>query len=56
MKTILLAVVAALAIGAGAAALLSATQKTAYMAYTTSGARVSEPGHNLVGPAWTGRI
>jgi uncharacterized protein YxeA len=56
MKTILLAVVAAVLIGAGAAALLSTTQKTAYVAYTTSGARVSEPGHNLVGPAWTGNL
>ncbi|WP_375457788.1 hypothetical protein [uncultured Enterovirga sp.] len=56
MKTIALAVVAAILLGAGAAALLSTTQKTAYVAYTTSGARVSVPGHNLVGPAWSGRI
>ena len=56
MKTILLAVVAAVLLGAGAAALLSTTQKKAYVAYTTPSARVSEPGHTLVGPAWTGDI
>ncbi|MDB5512851.1 MAG: hypothetical protein JWR08_2334 [Enterovirga sp.] len=54
MKTIVLAVVAALALGALAAALLTGAQRTAYQAYATSGARVSEPGHNLVGPTWSG--
>lgn len=56
MKTIVLAILCTVLIGAGAAAVLSTTQKTAYMAYATSGARVSEPGHNLVGPTWSGRI
>jgi DNA-binding transcriptional regulator of glucitol operon len=56
MKTIVLAVIATLAIAAAAAAVLSGSQRTAYQAYATSGARVSEPGHNLVGPNWSGRI
>lgn len=56
MRTILLAVVASLALGGLAAALLTSTQKTAYEAYATSGARVSQPGHNLVGPNWSGQI
>lgn len=56
MKTIVLAVLAALALGGVAAALLASSQKTAYQAYATSGARVSEPGHNLVGPKWSGQI
>lgn len=56
MKTIVLAMLATILIGAGAAALLSTAQKTAYKAYSTSGARVSEPGHNLVGPTWSGDI
>lgn len=55
MKTIVVAAVAALILGVGAAAVLSLGQKNAYEAYTTSGARVSEPGHNLVGPRWSGQ-
>lgn len=54
MKTILLAIVAAAILGIGAATILGQNQKLAYEAYSTSGARVSEPGHNLVGPRWTG--
>ena len=56
MKTIAFAVVAAVALGALAAVLLANSQRTAYQAYATSGARVSEPGHNLVGPKWSGQI
>ncbi len=56
MKTIVLASLAALVIAAGAAALLAGTQKRAYEAYTTSGARVSDPGHNLVGRTWSGQV
>ena len=37
-----------------AAALLINSQQLAYQAYNTSGARVSDPGHNLVGPNWSG--
>ena len=55
MKVMLLAVVAAVVLGAGAAFVLSQSQETAYEAYATTGARVGDPGHNLVGPHWTGR-
>lgn len=55
MRTIILAIVATVALGVAAAAVLSTTQKAAYEAYVTTGARVSEPGHNLVGPRWTGQ-
>ena len=55
MKVMLLAVVAAVVLGAGAAFVLSQSQETAYEAYATTGARVGDPGHNLVGPNWTGR-
>ncbi|MFE1599853.1 hypothetical protein [Methylobacterium sp. ID0610] len=33
---------------------LTSNQKFAYQAFATSGARVSEPGTNLVGPRWDG--
>jgi hypothetical protein len=54
MKPLLFGIVAAVVLGIGAAALLSSTQQFAYQAFTTSGARVSDPGYNLVGPRWTG--
>jgi hypothetical protein len=53
MKTIILAVVAAVALGGLAAYTLSINQRPAYQAYSTSGARVT-PTDNLVGPNWTG--
>ena len=53
MKTIILAVVASIALGAVAAYLLAENQKLAYQAYSTTGARVT-PTDNLVGPNWTG--
>jgi ubiquinone biosynthesis protein Coq4 len=55
MKMIILSAVAVLALGFGAALILSSEQQAAYQAYSTSGARVGEPGHNLVGPSWDGR-
>ena len=54
MKSFVLALVAAAVLSSAAAALMISSQKLAYQAYTTSGARVSDPGHNLVGPNWTG--
>ena len=53
MKTIILAVVASVALGGVAAYLLAENQKLAYQAYSTTGARVT-PTDNLVGPKWTG--
>ena len=54
MKVILSGIVAALVLGVVAAFALRAVQEPAYQAYSTSGTRVDEPGHNLVGPRWNG--
>jgi hypothetical protein len=54
MKPFLLAVIVAIVLGIGAAAVLTNLQRFAYEAFSTSGARVSDPGYNLVGPRWTG--
>ena len=53
MKTIILAVVAAVALGGVAAYLLSVNQRPAYQAFSTSGARVT-PTDDLGVPNWTG--
>ena len=54
MKPFLLGVAATIVLGIAAAFLLDGIQQRAYEAYATSGARVSDPGHNLVGPTWSG--
>jgi hypothetical protein len=54
MKVILGAVVIAIVLGVAAAFILESTQTPAYEAYSTSGTRVGDPGHNLVGPNWSG--
>lgn len=55
MKIILASLVAAAVLGVAAAYILDAEQRPAYEAFTTSGARVGDPGHNLVGDKWDGR-
>jgi hypothetical protein len=55
MKIIFASLVAAGLLAAGAAFVLNAEQRSAYEAFTTSGARVGDPGHNLVGDKWDGR-
>lgn len=54
MKSFLFGVLVAIAIAAAAGLLLEQNQQLAYEAYATSGARVSDPGYNLVGPTWSG--
>lgn len=54
MKAFVAAVIAAVALGVLAMFALTSSQKLAYQAFATSGARVSEPGTNLVGPRWNG--
>ncbi|MGU3360087.1 hypothetical protein ACLBWX_07130 [Methylobacterium sp. M6A4_1b] len=54
MKAFILAVIAAVGLGVAAMYVLTSNQKFAYQAFATSGARVSEPGTNLVGEKWTG--
>jgi hypothetical protein len=55
MKVMLMSVIAALVLGAGAAYLLNVEQRSAYQAFRTEGARVDDPGHNLVGRSWSGQ-
>ncbi len=50
MKVFLAALVFAVVAAAGTAVFLSGIQQPSYSAFTTSGARVGDPGHNLVGP------
>ena len=54
MKVIIVSAVAALVLAYAASFVLNVEQKPAYEAFVGSGARVGEPGNNLVGPNWTG--
>lgn len=54
MKVIILSAVAAVLLAYAASFVLSSGQEPAYQAYVGSGARVGDPGYNLVGPEWTG--
>ena len=54
MKVILASIVIAIVLGGAAALVLNTTQRPAYEAYSTSGVRVGDPGHNLVGENWSG--
>ena len=49
MKAFIAAVICAAAIGVGASYVLHMQQETVDVAFSTSGARVGDPGHNLVG-------
>ncbi len=52
MKAFALAVLLAVGGGYAAAIVLGGEQKTAYEQFTTTGARVGDAGHNLVGADW----
>jgi len=55
MKPFLAALVTMGVLAYGAAMVLNASyQSTSAVANTTSGARVADPGENLVGPDWNG--
>jgi hypothetical protein len=45
-------VVASVLAGASAYVLNDMTDEKAYQTFSTTGARVGEPGSNLVGPSW----
>jgi hypothetical protein len=49
MRAFIAAVICAAAIGVAASYVLHLQQETADAAFSTSGARVGDPGHNLVG-------
>jgi hypothetical protein len=50
MKVFVVAVVFAVIAAVGMSFVLNTYQRTSDTAFTTSGARVSDPGHNLIGP------
>jgi hypothetical protein len=50
MKVFIAAVLFAAIAATGMAFVLDAYQNDSYTAFTTGGARVSDPGHNLIGP------
>lgn len=52
MRAFIIACVIAIVVAAGAWLVLAGAQKPAYQAYTTSGARITDPGDNLVGKDW----
>jgi hypothetical protein len=49
MKAFLTSVIVAVAVAAGAAVVLNTQQKTVAQAFATDGARVGDPGSNLIG-------
>jgi hypothetical protein len=55
LKVIILSAVAALVIAFASSFVLNREQAPAYEAFVGSGARVGNPGSNLVGPAWDGQ-
>jgi hypothetical protein len=52
MRAFTSAAVIAIVLAVGAWIVLAGAQKPAYEAFTTSGARVGNPGDNLVGKNW----
>lgn len=54
MRMIISGVVAAILLGVIAAAVLRSVQAPSHAVYSTSSARVGDPGSNLVGENWTG--
>lgn len=54
MRSIILAIVSAIVLAGAAAGILDQSyQKPAYQAFATEGARVGDPGGNLVGKDWS---
>jgi hypothetical protein len=50
MKVFVAALAFAAVAAVGVAMVLNRIQEPSYVAFSTSGARVGDPGHNLVGP------
>ena len=53
MKVFVAALVFAVVAAVGVAMVLNTIQEPSSVAFTTSGARVGDPGHNLIGPGLT---
>jgi hypothetical protein len=54
MKIIVMAIVVSLLLAAGAGLILSTMQKPVYEVHSFPSVRLDDPGHNLVGPDWSG--
>jgi hypothetical protein len=54
MKIVLTSIVVAVLLAAGVGYLLSTMQKPVYEARAAPSVRIGDPGHNLVGPDWSG--
>jgi uncharacterized protein involved in exopolysaccharide biosynthesis len=54
MKIIVTAIVASFLLAGGVGLILSATQKPVYQVQAFPTVRLDDPGHNLVGPDWSG--
>jgi hypothetical protein len=54
MNIVLAGIAAAVVLGVVSAYALRVGQEPAYEAYSTSSARVGDPGYNLVGKSWSG--
>ena len=52
MKVFLAALVFAAIVAVGVSIVLNSVQRPSYSAFSTSGARVGDPGDNLVGRDW----
>jgi len=50
MKSFIAALLFAVIVAVGVAVLLNTVQRPSSVAFTTGGARVGDPGHNLTGP------
>jgi hypothetical protein len=56
VKVILASILTAVVLAIGASFVLNATQRPAYQVYSApQGARVGDPGHNLVGPDYSAK-
>ena len=51
MKSFVAALAFAVVAAVGVAMVLNTIQESSSVAFTTSGARVGDPGHNLIGPS-----
>jgi hypothetical protein len=54
MKIIMTSIVAAVLLAAGVGLIFSMTQKAVYEVQAFPSVRLDDPGHNLVGPDWSG--
>jgi hypothetical protein len=55
VKIIVMSAVAALLLAYAASFVLNQEHRPAYESFVGSGARVGDPGHNLVGENWSGQ-